>query len=198
MPLTVTCPGCNAPLRVRDELVGKKVKCPRCAGVVQVPRAAPVGASPAAAAPPPPAAAPPPVPHAEQVRPAPRAAAAHHPQPATAIGEGAPGARPAARRRHEEPPEDEDEPRPRKRRVDYKPCPRCGSGGATRVTWTPWGSFYGPAMLTHVRCPKCGYAYNGRTGGSNTVAAVLFVMVPLILILAIIFGLLLALLIIRF
>jgi predicted RNA-binding Zn-ribbon protein involved in translation (DUF1610 family) len=182
MPLTVTCPGCNSPLRVREEYAGKKLKCPRCSGIVEVPNgeAAPETVEPL------------PV---EEVLPAPRPGK-RQAEPVTAIGEGAPARRPGGHGRHDDTDEPEGE-RPRRRGKDYKPCPRCGSGGATRVTWTPWGSFYGPALLTHVRCPKCGYAYNGRTGRSNTVAAVFFVLIPLILILGIIFGLLLALRIIR-
>jgi hypothetical protein len=50
------------------------------------------------------------------------------------------------------------------------------------VTWTFWGSFYGPALLTHVRCRECGGTYNGRTGGSNLIPAILFVTVALVLI----------------
>jgi len=52
------------------------------------------------------------------------------------------------------------------------------------VKWTFWGSFYGPAMFTHVRCPECDYAHTGRTGGSNLIPAIVFVAVPLIGILA--------------
>jgi hypothetical protein len=40
-------------------------------------------------------------------------------------------------------------------------------------------------MLSHVRCQECGYCYNGKTGGSNVVAATIFVTVPLVGILAI-------------
>src|SRR5262249_3435469 len=80
---------------------------------------------------------------------------------------------------------DEEEDRPRSR---WKPCPRCDARGARRVTWTPWGSFYGPALFSHVRCRECGYAYNGRTGGSNLHWAIIFGMVPLILILGIVGG----------
>jgi len=72
---------------------------------------------------------------------------------------------------------------------EYKPCPRCGARGASRVIFTFWGSFYGPALFTHVRCPKCRYAYNGKTGRSNTLKAILFVSIPLLLILTIIGGL---------
>src|SRR5260370_159857 len=91
------------------------------------------------------------------------------PRPFRKAGQG-------GRRPEDEPAEDlEDyDRRPRRRKIDYKPCPRCGAGGATRVTWTPWGSFYGPALLTHVRCPGCGYAYNGRTGRSNVVGVIFF------------------------
>src|SRR4051794_4199441 len=37
MPVTLTCSGCNSSLRVRDDLAGKKVKCPRCAHLILVP-----------------------------------------------------------------------------------------------------------------------------------------------------------------
>jgi predicted Zn finger-like uncharacterized protein len=36
MPLTVACPSCSTKLRVRDELVGRKVKCPKCNSVIDV------------------------------------------------------------------------------------------------------------------------------------------------------------------
>jgi len=71
---------------------------------------------------------------------------------------------------------------------DYVPCPRCGARGAERVVFTFWGSFYGPALFTHVQCPKCYYKYNGKTGRSNLIPAIIFVLVPLLLILAVIGG----------
>jgi len=71
---------------------------------------------------------------------------------------------------------------------DYVPCPRCGTRGAERVVFTFWGSFYGPALFTHVQCPKCYYKYNGKTGRSNLIPALVFVLVPLLLILAVIGG----------
>jgi len=79
---------------------------------------------------------------------------------------------------------DEDAAPPK--RMAFKPCPRCGAEGAKRVLFTPWGSFYGPALFNHVRCPECRYAYNGRSGGSNLIPAILFVTVPLVLMAAII------------
>ncbi|MCE9533616.1 MAG: hypothetical protein K8T89_21195, partial [Planctomycetes bacterium] len=37
MPITLNCPKCHKPFRVRDESVGMKVKCPTCGAVLQVP-----------------------------------------------------------------------------------------------------------------------------------------------------------------
>jgi phage FluMu protein Com len=37
MPITFSCNSCNKKLRVKDELAGRKVKCPGCATVLQVP-----------------------------------------------------------------------------------------------------------------------------------------------------------------
>lgn len=37
MPVTVRCPGCNAAMKVKDELIGRRVKCPKCAEVISVP-----------------------------------------------------------------------------------------------------------------------------------------------------------------
>jgi hypothetical protein len=56
----------------------------------------------------------------------------------------------------------------------YRPCPQCGARGAKRILWTFWGSFYGPALMAHVRCPKCHAAYNGKTGKSNGVRILVF------------------------
>jgi predicted RNA-binding Zn-ribbon protein involved in translation (DUF1610 family) len=84
------------------------------------------------------------------------------------------------------PDEDDDADEPG---MSFKPCPRCNKSGAERVVWTPWGSFYGPYLLSHVRCPGCGYKYNGKTGRSNLVPAVIFVVVPLLGILFIVGGL---------
>ena len=197
MALEISCPACQASLRVREEYVGKQLKCPRCAAVLTVP-SAPAEAPDAGA----------------QVRPAMRAAPApanpasgpkrsaaeepavvlpasassrHCPRCGEKIAAGANRCRYCRAWLDEE----EEEPREtRRRRRDFKPCPRCGASRAERVTWTPWGSFYGPALFTHVRCRECGYGYNGRTGRSNLVPAIFMVAIPLILIIAIVVGLL--------
>jgi hypothetical protein len=62
------------------------------------------------------------------------------------------------------------------------PCPNCGGREAKRVKWTWWGSFWGPKLFTHVRCVDCGFCFNGKTGDSNIIPAILFVVVPLVLI----------------
>jgi hypothetical protein len=43
MPISMTCPNCNGKLRVADDLVGKKIKCPKCAALLPI--AAPEGAA---------------------------------------------------------------------------------------------------------------------------------------------------------
>ena len=75
-----------------------------------------------------------------------------------------------------------DEDLPPIRQKGFKPCPRCGAEGARRVLFTFWGSFYGTALFNHVRCPECQYAYNGRTGRSNLIPAIIFVTIPLLII----------------
>ncbi len=37
MSLSVTCPDCDKTLRVKDELAGKKVRCPGCSTVIPIP-----------------------------------------------------------------------------------------------------------------------------------------------------------------
>ena len=37
MPIAFSCPECDKPLRVKDELAGRKIKCPGCASAVAVP-----------------------------------------------------------------------------------------------------------------------------------------------------------------
>jgi predicted Zn finger-like uncharacterized protein len=172
MQTTMQCPSCQTTLRLREDLAGKKIKCPRCAQVVQVPAAEDVVVAEATSG--------------DEITDKPSAPrskskAGTSTRPCPECGE--PVAVTARKCRHCKAVLDEEDERDR--RPQYKPCPRCGETGAKRVVWTPWGSFYGPALFTHVRCPGCGYAYNGRSGRSNLIPAIIFVMVPLILILVI-------------
>jgi predicted Zn finger-like uncharacterized protein len=179
MPITLSCPGCKTALRVRDDLAGKKVKCPRCARVVLVPvreddatevLGAPEGIVGARGG-------------AKGKKPPRRRDDTHEDDYEEHERHRVTAQKPVPRRRRDE--EDEGQEEPKGKRSKYKPCPRCGATGAHKVKWTFWGSFYGPAMFTHVRCPECGYAYNGKTGGSNLIPAIIFITVPLLGILAI-------------
>ncbi len=40
MPIRVKCSGCDKPLKVKDELAGKRIRCPGCQSVIRVPAAA--------------------------------------------------------------------------------------------------------------------------------------------------------------
>jgi predicted Zn finger-like uncharacterized protein len=154
MPIQLLCPGCKSRLRIKDEFAGKKVKCPRCEALVRVPAGGPVEVKPID----------------EGITPRRGGTAVKRQKPA-----------PARRRRDEDEDEfderEDDEGRPRSK---WKPCPECGARGAKRVKFTWWGSWYGPALLNHVRCTKCGTTYNGKSGRSNLIGAILFVVVPLV------------------
>ena len=71
------------------------------------------------------------------------------------------------------------------RKSQYAPCPNCGGEESKKVGFTWWGGVIGPAMLTHVRCPRCGSAYNGKSGQSNTTGIIIYSVV----VLAIVIGL---------
>jgi hypothetical protein len=149
MVQTVNCPGCKGTFRVRPEQAGKRMKCPKCGGPIQVPAAA-----------------------GEEWEFVEDDAA----EPAQEGGK--------ARRRAAEKPAEE-APRT-KGKKQYEPCPRCDTPDPKKVKFTWWGSAYGPAMFSHVRCRECGYAYNGRTGRSNLIPIILFVTLPALLIVAIV------------
>jgi predicted Zn finger-like uncharacterized protein len=124
---TTKCPGCQAVLRVRADMAGKQIKCPRCARLIKV------GAH-------------------EAVTP-------KKPPPETVA--------------EVEPIDDDFDDAPvQRRRSRYEPCPRCGAEDPQKVAFTFWGSFYFTRLFSHVRCQECGYAYNGRTGRSNIVPAI--------------------------
>lgn len=174
MSETITCPECKATLRLRDEYLGKKVKCPRCAHPITMPARQPAAASDKGIT---------------EVEPL--------PEPKTPKAEtrscpecGKKIAATAVQCRYCKADlagaEESEEEEPVRRKSKYKPCPQCGGNDPKKVLVTWWGSFYGPKLFTHVRCRDCGYAYNGKTGRSNLIPAILFVTIPAILILGLI------------
>ncbi len=50
MPISVTCPSCQTPYNLADQLAGKKVKCQKCQGAIDVPAAAAIIELPTTAA----------------------------------------------------------------------------------------------------------------------------------------------------
>ena len=67
----------------------------------------------------------------------------------------------------------------------FAPCFACGNTYAKRVGFTWWGGALGPRMFTHVKCARCGTAYNGKTGKSNNTAIAIYVGVTTVIGLAI-------------
>jgi hypothetical protein len=65
--------------------------------------------------------------------------------------------------------------------LQFAPCPNCGNTYASKIGFTWWGGALGPALFTHVKCFRCGNAYNGKTGKSNTTAITIYVAVSTIL-----------------
>jgi hypothetical protein len=162
MPLLIRCPACDKALKVKEELAGKKVKCPGCGKPVPVP----------APEPPPEV-----VEEVEEVVEKVVAAPAKKQAKASAAVKAKPDEEevPAADMGEEEPAAE------KKGKGDkWVPCPSCGATGPRRVKYTFWGSYYGPKLFNHVRCQQCGTAYNGKTGGSNLIPAIIFITVPAI------------------
>jgi len=59
MPITVNCPSCGGAVQARDELAGRKVRCPKCEAVIALPSVLPEAEAIREAAPPPVPSAPP-------------------------------------------------------------------------------------------------------------------------------------------
>jgi hypothetical protein len=181
-----TCTHCDKAIRVADEHAGKRVRCPGCQEVVRVPDA--FTAEPAE-----------PTPRRPR-RPADddegitrdRDRDQDAPRKSRSVREDAP-----SRSRRDDPPyldeADEDEDRPRRRRrsirrrSEWADCPNCGAADASKVSFTWWGGFLGPAIINTVRCNECGTSYNGIHGDYNTTRIVLYTVIPLAIVLPIAF-----------
>jgi len=87
--------------------------------------------------------------------------------------------------------EDDYEPRrrPDVRRLGvWADCPRCGAPDPTRVSYTWWGGFLGPALINTVRCRECRTQYNGVHGDYNTMRIVFYTLICFAIVLPLIFG----------
>jgi hypothetical protein len=77
--------------------------------------------------------------------------------------------------------EDDDEYRVQRRpcrRGLYADCPQCHApGDATKVSFTWWGGFIGPAIINCVRCRQCGTQYNGTRGDYNGMRILIYQLV---------------------
>jgi hypothetical protein len=63
---------------------------------------------------------------------------------------------------------------------EYAPCPKCQVADAVApVSFTWWGGVLGPKLLNHVKCGRCGTAYNGKTGADNTNGIIIYTIVTL-------------------
>ena len=67
---------------------------------------------------------------------------------------------------------------------EYKPCPKCNSAKAEKMSFTWWGGIIGPGLLTHVKCADCGAQFNGKTGRDNTTAIIIYTIVVALIVLA--------------
>ena len=57
-------------------------------------------------------------------------------------------------------------------------CPKCQRDivpQAVGFTW--WGGLIGSKIINHCSCPACGARFNGRTGGDNTGAIAIYMVV---------------------
>ena len=65
--------------------------------------------------------------------------------------------------------------------LPFAPCPGCGNTFASKIGFTWWGGVVGPSLFTHVKCCRCGTAYNGKTGRSNNTAIAIYVAVSMVI-----------------
>ena len=53
-------------------------------------------------------------------------------------------------------------------------CPRCQDMNCSKPGYTWWGGFLGPKLIDHLKCARCGFAFNPRTGQPITGAIVIY------------------------
>jgi transposase-like protein len=60
-------------------------------------------------------------------------------------------------------------------------CPICNQSNAKQMTWTWWGGFIGPLLISHVKCQSCGKTYNGKTGKDNTTIIAIYNLIAVLI-----------------
>jgi DNA-directed RNA polymerase subunit RPC12/RpoP len=178
--IRLNCTECDRRLTVKDELAGKRARCPGCQAVFVIPAAPVLDAEP--------------VEEEERPRRGRRNEEDEGDSPRQGIRREAAGDRRVRSRGDDEPDEedrprqrsrrdededdrprrrsrddeDEDDDRPRRRKDQGVRCPNCGSRKSTKVYWTFMGGFLAPMIINMVRCTRCGTGYNGKYGDYNT------------------------------
>jgi hypothetical protein len=71
----------------------------------------------------------------------------------------------------------------------YVPCPKCATPDPEQVRFTWWGGALGPKLLSHVKCTRCGNAYNGESGKSNAQGILIYSIVTAVIVMVVFFGL---------
>jgi hypothetical protein len=58
-------------------------------------------------------------------------------------------------------------------------CPKCQASDIipNPVGFTWWGGLIGSKIINHVECPRCHARFNGKTGGDNTGAIAIYMIV---------------------
>jgi hypothetical protein len=70
----------------------------------------------------------------------------------------------------------------------YVPCPKCATPDPQQVKFTWWGGMLGPKLLSHVKCVRCGNAYNGKSGKSNMQGIMIYSLVAIAIAFMVFFG----------
>lgn len=69
-------------------------------------------------------------------------------------------------------------------------CPKCSNDVMPQpVGFTWWGGLIGSKIINHVECPMCHARFNGRTGGDNSGAIAIYMVVTGVIVLVLLFAL---------
>lgn len=63
-------------------------------------------------------------------------------------------------------------------------CPRCHGPDVHKPSWTWWGGFLGPKIITHWQCRSCNFGFNPTTGQSTSGSIVIYFVVTFVVCIA--------------